>query len=64
MINWQDLFTAIALVMVIEGILPFLSPDKMRRMMATVSQMTDRQLRVMGLVSMAAGLLFLLVTKS
>jgi len=64
MINWQDLFAAIALVMIIEGILPFLSPDKMRRMMATVSQMNDRQLRVMGLVSMAAGLLFLLVAKS
>ncbi|NOZ11034.1 MAG: DUF2065 domain-containing protein [Gammaproteobacteria bacterium] len=64
MINWQDLFAAVALVMVIEGIMPFLSPDRMRRMMATVSQMSDHQLRVMGLVSMVAGVLFLVLSKS
>jgi uncharacterized protein YjeT (DUF2065 family) len=57
--NWSDLLTAIALVFVIEGMLPFLNPQSLRRMLVTVAQMDDRALRVTGLVSMACGLLLL-----
>ena len=57
--NWSDLLTALALVFVIEGMLPFLNPQSMRRMLVTVAQMDDRTLRITGLVSMACGLLLL-----
>jgi uncharacterized protein YjeT (DUF2065 family) len=57
--NWSVLLTALALVFVIEGMLPFLNPQSLRRMLVTVAQMDDRALRVTGLVSMACGLLLL-----
>ncbi len=52
---WHDLLVAVGLVMVIEGIMPFLTPASWRRMMRNVSEMDDRTLRVVGLVSMLAG---------
>ncbi len=59
---WHDLLVAVALVLVIEGIFPFLHPSGMRRMMLLLSQTDDRFLRVAGLTSMIAGvaLLYLL----
>lgn len=60
---WQDLLTAIALVLVLEGMYPFISPDGWRRMMLMLAQLTDQQLRFAGLSSMLAGLLLLYVIK-
>ena len=40
---------------VLEGILPFLSPDSVRRLLLTMSQVDNRSLRISGLVSMLAG---------
>jgi uncharacterized protein YjeT (DUF2065 family) len=57
--NWSDLLTALALVFVIEGMLPFLNPQSLRRMLVSVAQMDDRTLRITGMVSMACGLLLL-----
>ncbi len=56
---WHDLLAALALVMVIEGILPFLSPGAMRNIMHTMSAMDDRSLRISGLVSMVLGVIML-----
>ncbi len=56
---WQVLPAALALVLVIEGILPFLSPAGWREMVMTVSRMDDRVIRRIGLGSMLAGLLVL-----
>ncbi len=56
---WHDLLAALALVMVIEGILPFLNPGAMRNIMRTMSDMDDRSLRISGLVSMAMGVVML-----
>lgn len=56
---WNDLWAALALLMVIEGIVPFVSPDAVRRMMATLVQMDDRSLRTAGLVSMLGGVALL-----
>ncbi|MCB1868203.1 MAG: DUF2065 domain-containing protein [Gammaproteobacteria bacterium] len=56
---WHDFLVALALVMVIEGILPFLSPGGMRRMMKASLEMDDRSLRVGGLVSMLIGVIML-----
>lgn len=56
---WNDLFTALALVLVIEGIMPFCNPGGLRKMFAIMAGMDDRVLRVLGLGSMLSGLLFL-----
>jgi len=53
---WHELWIAVALMLVIEGIVPFLSPDTVRRMIATMTQMDDRSMRMAGLLSMLAGL--------
>lgn len=54
-----EVLRALALVMVIEGILPFLAPAQWRRMMFSVMQLESRTIRTIGLVSMLSGLLLL-----
>jgi hypothetical protein len=56
---WDDLLAALALVFVIEGLLPFVSPAALRRTLVTVSEMSDNALRLTGLTSMLVGLLIL-----
>ena len=56
---WQDLGAAVALVLVLEGVLPFLSPSRYRALMSGVLSHGDGALRVAGLLSMIAGLLVL-----
>lgn len=62
--NWIDLLSAIALLMVIEGLLPFANPRGSRRTMAMLAQMPDDKLRIAGLVSIIAGLLLLWFVRS
>jgi len=59
----NELLSALALVMVIEGILPFLSPRSMRQYMLQMSQLDDKTLRITGLVAMIAGLVLLYVVR-
>lgn len=56
---WTDLFAALALVLVIEGILPFVAPDAWRNTMRRMMEMETRALRSAGLISMLAGLALL-----
>ena len=56
---WNDLLIALALVLVIEGMLPFISPAGMRRTWLMISQMDDKSLRMGGLASMLLGVLLL-----
>jgi uncharacterized protein YjeT (DUF2065 family) len=56
---WHDLLTALALMMVIEGILPFLSPGAMRNLLRSVGEMDDRSLRIGGLITMLLGVAML-----
>lgn len=60
---FNDLLTALALLLVIEGIFPFLNPQALRRTMQTLGQIDDRSLRIIGLVSMLAGLLLLYLVR-
>lgn len=60
---WQDLLVGIALVLVIEGILPFLNPRQYRRTLLLASQMNDKTLRAIGLTSMSAGLVVLYLVR-
>jgi len=48
-----------ALMLVIEGILPFISPKVWRSVMRQAVELNDGQLRFFGLASMVAGLLIL-----
>jgi len=52
---WNDLWAALALMLVLEGILPFLSPDSLRRLLAAMAAVDNRSLRLSGLISMLAG---------
>lgn len=52
---WQNLAHALALLLVVEGILPFANPEMMRRVMQQMAQLDDRSLRVAGLTSMLLG---------
>lgn len=57
--DWRDLWTALALVMVIEGIMPFLSPHSLRKALVQIAQMDDKTLRWAGLASMVLGIVVL-----
>ncbi len=56
---WQELLTAIGLLLVLEGILPFLRPDLWREGVRQIARMEDRALRIAGLVSMIAGVILI-----
>jgi uncharacterized protein YjeT (DUF2065 family) len=55
----NSLLTALALVLLIEGLLPFLSPGGWKRMFSQLLQLQDGQLRFFGLVSILLGLMIL-----
>ncbi len=58
---WEILLSAFALLLVIEGIAPFLNPGGVRRLLLMVNQMDDMTLRIAGLVSMLLGLTLLYI---
>lgn len=57
--DWQELLRALALVLVIEGLLPFLSPHAWKNAMTRALLVSPRILRVLGLLGMLAGVLLL-----
>jgi uncharacterized protein YjeT (DUF2065 family) len=58
---WDVAMSAVALLLVVEGILPFLSPRSWRGVFEKAMQMSDGQIRFLGLASMLAGLAMLVV---
>ena len=52
---WHDLGIALCLVLVIEGVVPFLYPRRWKEMVAVLAQVDDRTMRIAGLVSMLSG---------
>lgn len=58
---WQVLPVALALVFIIEGAMPFISPNRWRNMLALVAQMEDRTIRNIGLGSMLFGVFLLYI---
>jgi len=62
--DWQTLLVAVALMLVVEGIIPFLKPDAMRKVLTKMAQSDDRTLRISGLVSMVAGVVLLYLVKT
>lgn len=59
----STLLTAVALMLVIEGVLPFLVPSLWRETFRRLTEMSDGQIRFIGLTSMLAGLLLLFIVR-
>jgi uncharacterized protein len=57
----EVLFTALGLVLIIEGLLPFASPKGWRGMFEKIFRLSDGQIRFYGLFSIALGLTVLLL---
>ena len=59
---WHELAVAFCLMLVLEGVIPFLDPQRWRALVAQLALVEDRSLRLMGLVSMlvGTGILYLL----
>ena len=60
----QDLFAALALVLVIEGILPLISPSGYRSALESMLKQDDQMLRKIAVGSILAGLLLLYIIRS
>jgi uncharacterized protein YjeT (DUF2065 family) len=60
---WDSIIPALALVLVIEGMLPFLSPKSWRDAMSQSAQLPDKVLRSMGFLSMLAGVVILYLVR-
>ena len=58
-----DLWSALCLVAVIEGLLLFAMPDAWRRAAEQLQSMDDRQLRILGGIVLGAGLIALLLVR-
>lgn len=56
---WADLFAGFAFYLILEGLLPFLSPKGWRRGLTAMSELEDGQLRTVGLVIVMIGLALL-----
>jgi len=59
----KSLLTALALMLIIEGLLPFLAPGFWRETFRRLTEISDGQLRFIGLSSMLAGLLLLFFSR-
>jgi uncharacterized protein YjeT (DUF2065 family) len=58
---WQNLLIALAMVLIIEGVLPFLHPRGFRKTLAVIGTLKDGQLRTIGGFSMLLGLIALYI---
>ncbi len=58
---WRELLIAFCLMLVLEGVIPFLYPQRWRRLVQQLALVDDRMLRTIGLISMliGTGLLYL-----
>jgi len=58
---WDIALSAVGLMLVAEGLLPFLSPPSWRRIFERALEMSDGQIRFLGLVSVVCGLAMLVL---
>ncbi len=56
---WDDLWAALALVLVLEGLMPAVAPRGFREALVRMASLPDRLLRLVGLASMVCGALLL-----
>lgn len=56
---WQQLATAFCLMLVLEGVIPFLYPNRWKKMVHKLAEVDSRTMRISGLTSMLLGTLLL-----
>ena len=61
--NWSDLWAALALVLVLEGLIPFVSPRTYRDLVQQMAAMPEQNLRFVGLALIALGILCLYLVR-
>lgn len=61
---WADLLAGFAFYLILEGLLPFVSPRSWRRGLAAMSELNDAQLRGFGLVIVVIGLVLLFIVRN
>ena len=61
---WTEILTALALVLVIEGMLPFVRPGRYKQLVAQIVRLSDNQLRVFGLTAMIIGIVLLFIVRN
>ncbi len=57
----ENILLAFALMLVLEGIVPFLAPKAWRETFRRLIQLSDGQIRFIGLTSMLIGLILLMI---
>ncbi len=62
-LNVADLMAAVGLFLVLEGIAPFLNPAGLKRAMARLSELGERELRIAGLGSMLLGIVVIFLVR-
>ncbi|MGB1799697.1 MAG: DUF2065 domain-containing protein [Gammaproteobacteria bacterium] len=62
-INFSDLLAALALVFVLEGLMPFINPEGMRKVYLLAAQMDNQTIRFLGISSMLAGIVLLYIVR-
>ncbi len=60
---WTELLTAVALLLVVEGVMPFVNPGGVRRALLALSEMNDGTLRLIGLTSIVIGVVLLKIVR-
>ena len=60
---WKILIVALGLVLVLEGIMPFVMPERYKRFLLNMSHLSVRRLRIMGLIMMIVGVIVIIVMK-
>lgn len=61
--QWEFVLAAIALVIMLEGLIALLSPELARRMMLRMIELPTMQFRMMGLIAVTLGVLLLYLTR-
>ena len=60
---WTTLLAAFALMLVLEGLLPFIAPRAWRETFRRITELADGQIRFLGLSSIVAGIVLLFILK-
>ena len=57
--QWTDLLTAFCLYMILEGIIPFIAPQRFKEFLKSIENVPESSIRTMGLIMMMLGLISL-----
>lgn len=60
---WQEILTAVSLFLIIEGMVPFVSPNFYRKAVVKIAQMDDNRLRLIGLTVASIGIVILYIVR-